>query len=122
MTQEFLIRLFEHNNWANAQIIEACAALSDAQLNAQPTSATMGSIRETLRHLVASQLGYLSRLTGVDYRASWEAPPSFPELLEGARVGGEGLLALARGEPGTPLQTRIEARDGYLVEPWVIMA
>ena len=63
MTENILVKLFEHNNWANLRIIEACSALSDEQLDAEPQSATKGSIRRTLLHLVASQQGYLSLLT-----------------------------------------------------------
>jgi len=63
MTENFLEKLFEHNNWANLQIIQACSALSDEQLDAEPQSVTKGSIRRTLLHLVASQQGYLSLLT-----------------------------------------------------------
>ncbi len=48
MTEHRLTKLFEHNNWANEQILSACAALSDEQLDATPASATLGSIRETL--------------------------------------------------------------------------
>ena len=59
MTENFLVKLFEHNNWANLQIIQACSTLSDEQLDAEPQTATMGSIRLTLIHLVASQRGYL---------------------------------------------------------------
>jgi uncharacterized damage-inducible protein DinB len=55
MAESILVRLFEHNNWANLRIIRACSALSDAQLDAEPQSATKGSIRLTLIHLVASQ-------------------------------------------------------------------
>ena len=32
MTDNFLFKLFEHNNWANLQIIQACSSLSDEQL------------------------------------------------------------------------------------------
>ena len=63
MTENFLEKLFEHNNWANSQIIQACSALSDEQLDAEPQSATKGSIRRTLVHLVSSQHGYLRTLT-----------------------------------------------------------
>lgn len=38
MTINILEKLFEHNNWANLQIIQACASLSDAQLDAEPQS------------------------------------------------------------------------------------
>ena len=34
MTEQILGRLFEHSNWANLQIIEACSYLSDEQLDA----------------------------------------------------------------------------------------
>jgi uncharacterized damage-inducible protein DinB len=30
MTEDFLVKLFEHNNWANLQIIQACSALATA--------------------------------------------------------------------------------------------
>ena len=43
MTENFLEKLFEHNNWANSKIIQACAALSDEQLDAEPPSATKGT-------------------------------------------------------------------------------
>ena len=63
MTENILGKLFEHNNWANLQIIQACSALSDEQLDAEPQSATMGTIRATLTHLAGAQAGYLSLLT-----------------------------------------------------------
>jgi uncharacterized damage-inducible protein DinB len=43
MAENTLVKLFEHNNWANAQIIQACSALRDEQLNAEPRSATHGA-------------------------------------------------------------------------------
>ena len=60
MSDNFLVKLFEHNNWANQKIIEACYALTDGQLDAEPQSVTKGTVRRTLLHLVHSQLGYLS--------------------------------------------------------------
>ena len=60
MTENFLVQIFEHNNWANEKIIQACYALSDEQLDAEPHSITKGNIRETLSHLVTSQRGYLA--------------------------------------------------------------
>ena len=45
MTENTLARLFEHNNWANQQIIALCVSLSDAQLDAEPRSATVGTLR-----------------------------------------------------------------------------
>ena len=120
MTENSLVKLFEHNNWANQQIIQACSALSEKQLDAKPRSATKGSIRRTLLHLVASQQGYLSLLT-LPPEARPDAPPSFAELQKVAAISGEGLLALARDEASKPLNDRLQTRDGYLVEPWVVM-
>ena len=120
MTENFLVKLFEHNNWANLQIIQACSALSDEQLDAEPQSATKGSIRTTLLHFVASQRGYLSLLTlQVEERPT--IPPTFAELQESASSSGEGFLALARAETSKSLKTRLQTRDGYWVEPWVVM-
>ena len=120
MSKNFLEKLFEHNNWANLQIIQACAGLSDEQLDAEPRSVTKGSIRGTLVHLVSSQQSYLRTLTlPLEERLH---PPTvdFTELEESARISGEGLLALARGKQ-KPFDSRLQTRDGYYTEPWVVM-
>jgi len=120
MSGNFLVKLFEHNNWANDQIIRTCNTLSDEQLDAEPKSATKGSIRRTLTHLVSSQQGYLSLLT-LPVEARPDVRPAFSELQESARISGEGLLALARDEANQSLKTRLQTKDGYFVEPWVVM-
>ena len=119
MTENFLEKLFEHNNWANLQIIQACSALSDEQLDAEPQSVTKGSIRRTLLHLVASQQGYLSLLT-LPVEVRLDIPPTFAELQASASKSGEGLLALARGEQ-KPLKSQLQTKDGFYTEPWVVI-
>ena len=119
MSEDLLVKLFEHNNWANMQIIQACHALSDEQLDAEPQSATQGSIRSTLSHLVGSQHGYLSLLM-LPVEARVRLSPALDELQEVAHKSGEGLLALARGEQ-KPFETRLRTRDGFYTEPWVVM-
>ena len=121
MANEVLAKLFEHNNWANLKTIQACMELSDMQLDAKPSSATKGSIRRTLMHLVASQQGYLGTLTGARHPFDWQASPSFSELLEVERASGEALAALARQADSQMPRTRVRTHDGYLVEPWVLM-
>ena len=121
MNENILEKLFEHNNWANLQIIQACSALSDEQLDVEPKSATKGSIRQTLLHLVASQRGYLKTLTLPLEERLHATPLAFSELQESASTSGEGLLALARGESNKTLQPQFQTRDGYLGEPWVVM-
>jgi len=120
MGENILEKLFEHNNWANRQIIQACSTLSDEQLDAEPQSATLGSIRRTLLHLVSAQQGYLSLLT-LPVEERRKIPVEFAELQNAASNSGEGLLALAKSDPGGHLQARLRTMDGYFVEPWVVM-
>jgi uncharacterized damage-inducible protein DinB len=120
MSENYLVKLFEHNNWANLQIVKACSALSDEQLDAQPQSATKGSIRETLSHFVASQRGYLSLLTmPAEERPSGR--PAFDELADSARKSGEGFVSLAEGETSLARETQLQTSDGWFVEPWVVV-
>ena len=58
-----LARLFGHNNWANARLLEACSTLTDEQLDRAPLAGSAWSIRETLVHIVESQAAYVSLLT-----------------------------------------------------------
>ena len=120
MTENILARLFEHNNWANLQLIQACSALSDEQLDAEPESATKGSIRLTLWHLMDTQQTYLSQLIGMEPHFNWQAPTNFAELLESAKFSGEGLVTLAQDDTSQSLQTKIQD-DVYSIEPWVVM-
>jgi uncharacterized damage-inducible protein DinB len=120
MTENILVRIFEHNNWANLQLIQLCSTLTDEQLDAPPQSVTAGTIRDTLAHLVGSQEVYLSYLSGKDYRSHWQTLPPFSELVRSATFTGQALLALAQDESRLPT-TQIRTQDQYLVKPWVLM-
>ncbi len=118
MNSFILARLFEHNNWANIQMVQACAALSDELLDSEPHSATKGTIRQTLLHLVSSQRGYLNLLTlPVEQRE--KIPLAFEGLKDVAQTSGEQLLALIKSG-GLPT-ARLQTTDGYYVEPWVVL-
>ena len=119
MTENFLIRMFEHNNWANQKIIETCFTLTDTQLDSEPQSATKGSIRGTLSHLVTSQRGYLALLT-LPVKERPRTQLAFSELQDSANKSGEGLVALVREKLGT-LPDRLQTTDGYFVDPWVVL-
>lgn len=121
MTENILARIFEHNQWANARIIEACAALTDEQLDATPATATKGSIRETLLHLVGAENWYLGQLTGEDTGFKRDTQPSFEEVRKAAEASGAGLLALARDPASKDWNEQYTASDGYIVTPWVVM-
>ena len=120
MTENIFVKLLEHNNWTNDQIIQACYAINSKQLDAEPQSATMGSIRSTLIHLVAAQQGYLSLLT-LPVEARSRGQLQFTELQESARRSGNGLLALVREMTAESLRTQLKTTDGFFVEPWVVL-
>jgi len=120
MIENLIVKIFEHNNWANLQIIQACSALSDEQLDSEPQSVTKGTIRRTLVHLVSSQFSYLRTLT-LPLEERLDSPTvAFAELEQSASKSGEALLALARREQ-LPLKPQLQTRDGYFVEPWVLL-
>lgn len=119
MMEEFLVKIFEHNNWANQKIIEACSTLTDEQLDAEPQSAMKGSIRRTLEHLVGSQRGYLALLTlPVEIRR--QGGSAITDFQESARISGEGLLALLNNPNDFP-HDQLHTTDDYHVEPWVVI-
>ena len=120
MAENILARLFEHNNWANQKIIEACSALTDEQLDAPPQSATEGSIRNTLLHLVSAQYGYLRLLTLPVEERRERVTVEFADVEKSIKESGERLLELAKDVGKLPTD-RLQTRDDHLVEPWVIM-
>jgi len=121
MKENILQKFYEHNLWANLQILQACSGLSDEQLDSEPQSATKGTIRLTLTHLVESEQGYLSDLIGEKSRFNWQTPPSFTEMQEALSYSGEHFLALTRDEPGDRLSAQVHSEDGYTIEPWALM-
>ncbi|MEP7136362.1 MAG: DinB family protein [Chloroflexota bacterium] len=119
ITENFLEKLFEHNNWANLRIIEVCSTLSDEQLDSEPHSVTKGTIRRTLVHLVSSQYSYLRTLTLPLEERLDAVTVDFAELQESISKSGEQLLAFASEQQ--PQKAQLQTRDGYFVEPWVLM-
>ena len=120
MPQNVLEKMFAHNNWANLEVIRACSALTDEQLDAQPESTTKGTIRTTIVHLMSSQVGYLELLTLPLEKRSQDRRVQYSELEEAAKKSGEGYLTLTRGEAPLP-EGQIQSSDGYLFDPWVVM-
>lgn len=54
---------FAHHVWASLRLIDACAALTDEQLETN-VPGTYGSILDTVRHVVGGDSYYLFHLTG----------------------------------------------------------
>jgi uncharacterized damage-inducible protein DinB len=107
-----LADFFKYNLWANLRVLDACAPLSDAQLDAT-TRGTFGNVRQTLMHIFASEEGYVQRFTGTfpTPRLQEGAPfAGFDELRRRAKRSGEELIAIAeQWEPSQVLQL---ARQG----------
>ncbi|MEM7306572.1 MAG: DinB family protein [Planctomycetota bacterium] len=117
--RDALSKLFEHCNWANAELIRACAALDEAALDASPDPASPWTLRHTLTHLVESQDRYVSLLTlPPDERLDPDL--AFDDLARVARESGAALLALACGQR-EPYADPLPTRDGYLVDPWLVL-
>jgi uncharacterized damage-inducible protein DinB len=57
-----LLELYRHKTWATLRLIEYCQGLADEHLDAT-IPGTFGTIRETLRHLVEAEEGYLGTVT-----------------------------------------------------------
>jgi len=77
-----LLAMFRHKTWATLRLIEHCQGLSDEHLDST-TPGTYGTIRETLRHIVDAEEGYLSILTRERFpsRAAAEAFVRPPDRL-----------------------------------------
>lgn len=122
MPDNLLVKLFEHNNWANLQVIQTCAVLTDEQLDTEPKSATYGSIRQTLLHLVSAQAGYLRLFTTpVEERHLHPIHLEYAELEQSVRTSGEGLIALVRHWEENPPADKLETTDGFYVETWLLI-
>lgn len=111
-----LVDLFRHNAWANERLLEACAGLDDAQLDATGDG-TFGSVRDTLVHLFGAQGRYVHTLTGerlepmVSEREPW---PGFETLRASAKASHRGLEDVAaRADSAGPVSREW---DGQMVE------
>lgn len=116
---DMLGRMLAHNHWANLQLLDACATLSDAQLDARDDPDAW-SLRTVLVHIVECQQGYLSLMT----RPLGERPPpkvAYEDLRDAAVQSGEDLCRLAASSQPAGAEGTIQTSDGYLVAPWVVL-
>ena len=127
-----LVELFRYKTWATLRLIEYCQDLEDEHLDAT-TPGTYGTIRETLRHLVDAEEGYLSILTRERFpsKAAGEAfvrppdrlsdgPVPMAELAERIRRMGPQWEALAM-DPNLPGRD-VTTTDGMHLPGAVILA
>lgn len=99
-----LTTLFAHNAWANLKLLDFCAALSDAQLDATAIGC-FGSIRDTLVHIVGAEESYVDRVNGrlPAQPLPRDQFPGFEQLKDVARWAADEMLQLA-------LSARVDSR------------
>jgi uncharacterized damage-inducible protein DinB len=79
MPSPLLADAFGHHVWATIRVLDACAALDDAQV-ATAVPGTYGSIIDTLRHIVGADVFYLEILRGGDPEPFEKANSDIPML------------------------------------------
>ena len=92
-----LTELFKHNLWANLHLLDVCARLDEAHLDAT-VPGTYGSIRDTLIHLFAAEARYVALLSDRQPDQSFNERTGFPgweQVRERARQSGEALIAIS---------------------------
>ena len=113
-----LARMFEHNHWANLRAVDACAALSEAQLDAT-AAGTAGTVRATLMHVAGAEQRYVMRLSGrpatYGERDGW---PGVAALREALDQSGRALIELAeRADPDEVLRGEYQGRPSEVPAP-----
>lgn len=87
---------FKYNLWANLRMLDACAQLSEAQLD-ETMNGTYGSIRETLVHMLGAEEGYARHFTGsspLPLLREFTTFPGFDELRRRAETSGKALITI----------------------------
>jgi uncharacterized damage-inducible protein DinB len=126
-----LLEVFRYKTWATLRLIEYCQDLADEHLDAT-IPGTYGTIRETLRHLVESDQGYLSILTRERFPSKEAAAAFVPadplppgpiplnELADRVRRLAPRWEALAQN--ANLAAREVTTTDGWLVPASVPMA
>ena len=90
------LEFIRYNNWANEQLLATCAQLDATELET-PIPGALGTIRETLEHIVRAEASYVGRLTGSRPQPAfdWAAGPSLTEINEFAAQVAAALVDVA---------------------------
>jgi uncharacterized damage-inducible protein DinB len=126
-----LLELFQHKTWATLRLIAHCQGLAGEHLDAT-IPGTYGTVRDTLRHLVDAEEGYLSIVTREPFRTKEaaaaftrgdelpEGPVPLDELAERIRRMGPQWETLAQ-DPHLPDQ-EVTTTDGFRMPAALPMA
>jgi len=102
--------LLHHNRWANAQLLDACAGLSEAQLH-ERFEIGPGSLHDTLVHILGALCVWVDVLNTRPVRPRAEGQTfTVPDLRARLESVADELDAVARAHDPAGLVTR--ERDG----------
>ena len=107
-----LDHILRHNTWATGALLEFCATLGAARLEAN-AAGTYGSLYGTLQHLVGAEQWYAQLLTGeiLGQRIRrTDAPHSLDELAKISAATGARLLLVAASDDPTRVIVTNEPR------------
>ncbi len=122
-----LVHLFEHNVWANDEMLAACVSLTDAQLTTE-FAGTYGRLDQILIHLARAQGGYARRVTGwepgPEHRLEYEEPfPGVDRIASHLRHTG-GLLVDAAATIDEHRTVTLDPDDEWasrVIPAWVVL-
>lgn len=124
-SRTILVELFRHNLWANAEMLAACGALSDEQLETEVLG-TYGRVSQILVHLARAQGGYVRTLTdwqpGPEHRLEYdERFPGIDRIRDHLGFTGERLVEVAQNASAdTPLEGTWND-EPYRFPTWVVL-
>jgi uncharacterized damage-inducible protein DinB len=124
MSVTLFAKLGRFNAWANTHIYDACAALTDAARK-EDRGAFFGSIHNTLNHLLVVDIGWRSRVEGVEHglssldqvlhedfaelrRARVAEDAELVRVVDGLDPAGMGRVVSYSFMDGTPARTPLE--------------
>lgn len=114
---------FKYNLWANLRLLDACARLSDAQLDAT-TTGVFGSVHEILMHIFASEEGYARHVTNMSPTPPLKDLTTFPgfdELRRRAEGSGKALITFAEQAEQEELDQILHLDGGTYDAPVIIV-
>jgi uncharacterized damage-inducible protein DinB len=111
MGRSLLADAFGHHVWATLALLDACAPLTSDQLETT-VPGTYGAVIETMRHLVGSDVSYLSVVSGGRLAEIDEATMSLSDLRAAMAENGPLWAAFLTGNPDPDVIVTRHRDDG----------
>lgn len=117
-------RIFGHDRWATLALLDACASLTEEQLDELTSPGTYGPIRATLEHMVGAHERYLAVLVtgGFPPRPPEGPRATIAELRERAARACDGLADEAAAGGGGRVIEGVRDGEPFRLGAWVLLA